>query len=167
VFADRTVCGLQTHFSPGISAAAVKKGSGGCLLFGDANRPFTPDEKKPGEADYPPKTKRPRGPGPHKWTAKLPFQARAMVMAGKTLFVAGWPDVIDPRDPFSAIEGRKGGLLWVFDAADGKKLAEHKLDSPPVFDGLIAAGGALYVSCENGSLVCLGGNPRVYSPGAK
>lgn len=175
VFDDRTVCGLQTHFSPGISAAAVRKGSQGCLLFGDANKPFTPDKKTPGEADYPPKTKRPKGPGAHKWTVKLPFQARAMVMAspstklgaGKTLFVAGWPDVIDPKDPFAAIEGRKGGVLWVFAAADGKKFAEHKLDSPPVFDGLIAAGGALYVSCENGSVVCLGGNPRVYSPGAK
>ncbi len=158
VFDDRTVCGLQTHFLPGIVAAAVRTSSRGCLLFGDANTPLAPDKKKPGEADYPPKTRRPKGPGAHKWMVKLPFQARAMVMANKTLFVAGWPDVIDPKDPLAAIEGRKGGLLWVFDAADGKKIAEHKLDSPPVFDGLIAAGGRLYISCKDGTMVCLAGN---------
>ena len=36
-------------------------------------------------------------------------------------------------------------LLWAVSPTDGKKLAEHKLDAPPVFDGLIppAAGLAL------------------------
>jgi len=156
VFDDRTVCGLQTHFSPGIVPGAVRTGSRGCLLFGDPNRPFTPDEKTQPEADYPTRTRRPRGPGAHKWTLKLPFQARAMVLAGRQLFVAGWPDVIDPKDPFAAIEGRKGGLLWTFAASDGKKIAEQKLQAPPVFDGLIAAGGRLYMTTLDGKVICLG-----------
>ena len=76
--------------------------------------------------------------------------------ADKALLVAGWPDVIDPKDPFAAVEGRTGGVLWVLAADDGKKLAAHKLGAPPVFDGLIAAGGRLYMATTDGKVICLG-----------
>jgi hypothetical protein len=36
-------------------------------------------------------------------------------------------------------------------------LSEATLDCPPVFDGLIAAGGRLFASLENGTLLCLAG----------
>ena len=72
------------------------------------------------------------------------------------LFAAGSPDVVDPDDAGAAWEGRKGGVLWAFAGADGTKLAESKLDSPPVFDGLIAANGRLYMAARNGTVLCLG-----------
>ncbi len=81
-----------------------------------------------------------------------------MVVAGSTLFVAGTPDTVDPDDPWSAIEGRAGGVLWAISTADGKKLAEYPLESPPRFDGMAAADGCLYLSCTDGRLVCLAGN---------
>jgi hypothetical protein len=81
---------------------------------------------------------------------------RAMVLAGKRLFVAGPPDVVDPDDPMAAFEGCKGAVLHARSAADGKVLAERKLDAPPVFDGLIAAGGRLFLCTTNGYVVCLG-----------
>jgi outer membrane protein assembly factor BamB len=81
-----------------------------------------------------------------------------MVLAGRSLFIAGAPDVVDPIDPMAAFEGRKGAVLWAVSTADGKKLAEYKLDSPPVFDGMIAANGRLYISTRAGSLLCLGGS---------
>ena len=37
-------------------------------------------------------------------------------------------------------------VLWALSTTDGKKLAEYPLDSPPVFDGLIAANGRLYIT---------------------
>ena len=37
---------------------------------------------------------------------------------------------------------------------DGRVLAKTELDSSPVYDGMAAAGGKLYVSLKNGSLVC-------------
>jgi len=91
---------------------------------------------------------------PPLWTAWIPIRVRAMVKAGGALFVAGPPDEFDPDDPYAAFEGRRGARLAAVSAADGAKLAEHELDAPPVFDGLIAAGGNLYVSLEDGSLVC-------------
>jgi outer membrane protein assembly factor BamB len=74
----------------------------------------------------------------------------------KMLFLAGPPDVVDSPDPLGAFEGRKGGLLWVFDANTGTKLAAYRLDSPPVFNGIAAAEGRVYLSLTDGRVVCLG-----------
>jgi len=92
---------------------------------------------------------------PPAWFDWVPIRIRAMVPAGSRLFVAGPPDVVDPADPMAAFEGRKGGVLRALSADNGKTLAEIKLDAPPVFDGLIAAGGRLFMTTTDGQLVCL------------
>ncbi len=79
-----------------------------------------------------------------------------MVLTADRLFVAGPPDVIDPKDPLGAFEGRKGGLLYTIDSASGEKLAEHTLPSPPVFNGAAAAHGRLYIADEHGNITCFG-----------
>jgi len=91
------------------------------------------------------------------WTNWLDVRIRAMVKAGDTLFVAGAPDVFDEDDPYAAFEGRKGARLVAVSAADGKELSAIELQSPPVFDGLIAANNRLFASLRDGSLVCLAG----------
>jgi outer membrane protein assembly factor BamB len=95
---------------------------------------------------------------PPVWAKWLPIRIRAMVKAGPALFVAGAPDVFDPDEPYAAFEGRNGARLAAVSATDGTTLAECELDVSPVFDGLIAARGRLYVSLEDGSLACLAGN---------
>ncbi len=92
------------------------------------------------------------------WEQRLGIRVTAMVRAGDTIFLAGAPDVVDPKDPHGEWEGRKGGVLAAFAASDGKELAEYKLDSAPVFDGLIAANGRLYISTLDGRLLCMGKN---------
>ena len=92
-----------------------------------------------------------------RWSRKVPVRVIAMVVAGPTLFIAGPPDVVPRDDPWAAMEGRKGGALWAVSAADGKTLAEHKLDSPPVFDGMAAAGGRLHLATVRGTVLCLSG----------
>jgi len=92
------------------------------------------------------------------WTAPLAMRPRAMIKAGELLFLGGTP-TMDPNDPFAAHEGRAGGLLWVMSAADGSKAAEYKLDSPPIWDGLSAAAGRLYVATLNGKVLCLASRP--------
>jgi len=56
----------------------------------------------------------------------------------------------------AALEGREGALLLAVSAADGKKLAEYTLESPPVWDGMAAAGGRLYFATEDGTVICFG-----------
>ena len=88
------------------------------------------------------------------WTQRIPVRVRAMVLASGRLFVAGPPDVIDPKDPLGAFESRKGGILCVVDSASGEKHGEHRLPAPPVFNGAAAASGRLFLAGEDGSIVC-------------
>ena len=86
-----------------------------------------------------------------------PIRATALVATPRLLFVAGPPDVLDKDDPLGAFEGRKGGLLWVFEAGSGRKRGEYRLDSPPVFNGMAAANGRLYVTTVSGKVICMSG----------
>ena len=79
------------------------------------------------------------------------------MLADRHIYLAGPPDTVDAADPLAAWENRKGGLLAVFSKADGKKLAQHKLDAAPVYDGLAAARGRLFLALKDGTVVCLSG----------
>ena len=97
------------------------------------------------------------------WSLDLPMIVRAMVLAdtsdgnGRTLFVAGPPESKPGApDQLAPYRGRGPGKLLALSAADGKKLSELDLSAQPVFDGMAAAGGRLYVSMTDGSVICLG-----------
>ena len=89
------------------------------------------------------------------WERYVPMRPAAIVRAGKTLFVAGTPDVVDPKDPTAAWEGRDGGLLVAYSADDGRQLASYTLPVPPVWDGLAVADGKLLISLVDGSVLCM------------
>ena len=93
------------------------------------------------------------------WFDWVPIRIQGMVLASQTLFVAGPPDKINPGDPMATFEGRQGGVLRAYSAADGKLLVEQKLEASPVLDGLIAARGKLLMSMTDGTVVCFG-TPR-------
>jgi hypothetical protein len=80
-----------------------------------------------------------------------------MVLAGQTLFVTGSPDVVNPNDPWASLEGRGGSLLQAVSTADGSILSDLTLDSAPIFDGMAAAYGRLYISMQDGSVICMAG----------
>jgi hypothetical protein len=93
-----------------------------------------------------------------------------MVLAGETLFVAGPPDLIDEertikrgKDPTiqaklaeqtAAWDGQRGALLWAI-STDGKELAEYSLQSLPIWDGMAAASGRLYIASQEGTVTCM------------
>jgi hypothetical protein len=84
------------------------------------------------------------------------MRVTALVRAGETIFAAGAPDVVDPADPHGAWEGRKGGLLAAFATTSGETLARFTLPAPPVWDGMAAADGRLFVSLTDGTIVSFG-----------
>ncbi len=109
------------------------------------------------------------------WTLDQPAViARAMTVTDDTLFLAGPQDYLDERQAFhypddpgvqaalkrqaEALEGRSGGRLWVFNKADGNLIARYTLDTYPVFDGMAAAGNALYMTTIDGRVIRLTGS---------
>ena len=110
------------------------------------------------------------------WQKDVSLYAQAMVLTYKTFFVAGSPRFneqeateylktsrtdrfrLNPllKDALDKFQGRKGGVLLAIDKTAGEKLAEFELPSAPVFDGMIAAGGKLYIATTDGRLVCMG-----------
>ena len=50
----------------------------------------------------------------------------------------------------AALAGSDGAVLWSVSAKDGSKRAEYELPAPPIFDGLSAARGRLYISGMDG-----------------
>jgi outer membrane protein assembly factor BamB len=108
---------------------------------------------------------------------ELPLLVQAMVLADRTLFLTGPPDVVDEQQAFyrpddatvrsalleqeAALENRKGALLLAVSASDGQKLAEYSLDSIPVWDGMAATNGRLYLSLKNGQVLCMAGDSEV------
>jgi outer membrane protein assembly factor BamB len=107
----------------------------------------------------------------YNWIHEEPdIMAKAMVLANDRLFIAGPRDVVDEKemwgrsnekifqekmeDQAAWLRAEHGGYMQVFSKTDGKKLAEHKLEYLPAFDGLIAAERSLYMVTENGSILC-------------
>jgi len=115
------------------------------------------------------------------WTRDLPLFVRAMVLCwqapgkGKTLFVAGPPDITDEESAFkrltsrdpkvhevlarqdAVLNGSQGGMLRAVSPADGSTLAKWTLPSLPVWDGMAATSGRLYLSTIDGRVLCFGG----------
>ena len=105
------------------------------------------------------------------WAQDVPVLVRAMVLADRTIFFAGPADLVDETQSLAsfgqeatqkqlarqaaALDGAEGAVLWAV-STDGEKLAELTLPSVPVFDGMAAAGGRLYVAMVDGTVRCLG-----------
>ena len=109
-----------------------------------------------------------------------------MVLAGRTLFVAGPPDVVDqaaafeasgrPGDPGQACRagGRAAGPAraancWRFRPPTARSWPPTSLARCPTFDGMAAASGRLYLTTVDGRVTCLGGEgtPLAAAPPAR
>jgi len=110
----------------------------------------------------------------YNWTVDQPSViGRALALTGDTIFFAGPPNLVNERRAFhmpddpdvemklaqqaEAFEGKRGGQLWAVSKKRGKVVARYALDSPPVFDGMVAAAGALYTATVDGHVLCLSG----------
>ncbi len=136
-------------------------------------RLFSVDRSLPRPERKPAAGKRRRGPTAAfaiRWSVEIPLLVRAMVKADDTIFACGPADIVNEpefrmRQPdkleqlkkqAELFTGSDGSVLWAVSAKDGAKIRETKLDVLPVFDGMIAAGGHLFMSTVDGKVVCLG-----------
>jgi hypothetical protein len=78
-----------------------------------------------------------------------------MALAADVLILAGPPDFSDPADNLASLEGRKGGKLKLVRTTDGSTLAELVLPQSPIHDGPAVAHGRLYLTTDQGQVICL------------
>jgi len=119
--------------------------------------------RKKGQKSQPPDVKRPLKPEPF-WADTQSLIVRAMVLANDKLVVAGPPDLrrkeagilaySNETESLAAFKGQKGVMLRLVNKANGTTISEQKLDAMPVFDGMSAAHGRMFMSLKNGELQC-------------
>lgn len=102
----------------------------GLILFGKTSDPRKANEKEQGS-----------------WAQSFPWKRRlkSVLLAKSVLFAAGAGET----------GGAENGALLALSSEDGTKQNEIQLAGAPVFDGMAAAGGRIYVSTQNGKLICL------------
>jgi outer membrane protein assembly factor BamB len=110
----------------------------------------------------------------YNWRNDSQIHVRGLVLAGKTLFMAGPKIIIDDEKAFenyskaetqSALEQqdqlmsgeKEDAWLHAVSATDGEKLFEYKLPAAPVFDGMIVANNSIYIVLRNGIITRLCG----------
>jgi hypothetical protein len=94
------------------------------------------------------------------WQIEEAFQPRAMVVAGDQLVLAGWLDGMHIEKktglPVAGKPVDRISVLRVYSTEDGNRISEYKLESEPVWDGVAAAHGELFLSLKCGKVICLG-----------
>jgi hypothetical protein len=76
-----------------------------------------------------------------------------MVAAAEHLLIAGPKG--RPVVSEAAYRGQQGVAVQVLGKADGRVVQELPLEDLPVFDGLAASGGGVFVALHGGRVVCL------------
>ncbi|MFH1024065.1 MAG: PQQ-binding-like beta-propeller repeat protein [Planctomycetota bacterium] len=91
------------------------------------------------------------------WRVPVSLRVRGMALAGEILFAAGVLDTVGEGADFRApLTGNgKAELQW-FAAADGAARGSLSLEAAPVFDGLAAADGKIFMATEGGTVEAYG-----------
>ena len=129
-----------------------------------AAEPVATEPRKPRGAGG--KGRTPKQPSPVVWSNEKSLIARAMVLTPDRLILAGPPDrgqkapnllaFENENEALAAFGGEKGVFLQVVAAAEGTTLARYELEAMPVFDGMAAASGKLFISLKDGTVECWG-----------
>jgi len=153
IFDNKVVYSVRIHPHVGKFDSYFAPGEAGYGIFADERIPGAPRFVTVKDTDTIEKIDE-KEVGRNIWNIQTPLRAEAMLVAGENLFLAGAPDLVDKDDPWAAIDGRRGGVLWVVSATSGEKIVEMKLPAPPVFDGMSAADGMLFTSLKDGRIIC-------------
>jgi outer membrane protein assembly factor BamB len=168
VFDDGTAYGVQTYYTFLKHDKSMQPGTHTGHLhqkyarytpeqFPIGTRLFAQDNDKEKIRQLNRKRRRNLNANSHKWNRKTLVQFRAMVLADNFLFGAGWKDSVKISDQFPEKNFKRedNSVLMVMSTINSETLKEYPLEAQPVFDGMAAAYGRLYLSLKNGTVVCM------------
>ncbi len=82
-----------------------------------------------------------------KWTAQLPFVARAIVLTRDAILASGG------RSPIETAESHGPGVFWIASRKDGAKMASCAIPAPPILDGMALTSAGVFVSTIDGTVI--------------
>lgn len=102
------------------------------------------------------------------WSTAIPIWVKAMFVTDNAVVVAGPKDLYDEEQAIAGfaandprfrlqqehMEGKHGAVLKSFDKSTGRELSSMTIQSMPVFDGMILAGGRVFMSTVDGTVLC-------------
>ncbi|MFO7776390.1 MAG: PQQ-binding-like beta-propeller repeat protein [Candidatus Hydrogenedentota bacterium] len=96
-----------------------------------------------------------------RWWRPVPINVWAMLQTDDVLFIAGPPSE-NGRTVASqgALTGESEATLLAVSARGGETLAEKSLPTTPVWDGMAAAGGRIFMTARDGRVLCLEAGDR-------
>lgn len=102
----------------------------------------------------------------YNWNRVVPVWVRALFVTEDTLFICGPRDLYDEEtislngdQKLFALqqehaEGKHGSLLKLIDKNDGKEISTMELSDMPTWDGMITAGGKVFMTTVSGHVLC-------------
>lgn len=151
---DETIYGFGRNYTPGGNAWQWSNNEHYQIFAAD--RKATEDKiagvtkQAAPDATAPAGQKKPVDVAYH-WQRRAPLAARALCLTANVLYIAGPLGDVNHETP--ALHGEQGVQLQAISKASGETLATYELDAMPVFDGMIAADGALILTLEDGRVV--------------
>jgi len=90
------------------------------------------------------------GKGKRLWSVSAAgeSQQKALLVTPDTVFVAAVANASDLGK----------GEVWIYDADTGESVGKVSLTGAPAFEGIAAAAGRLFVTTQDGAIICLGRN---------
>ncbi len=146
-FDDQWVYGAEMMLKHVRVRPGFTPGEQGSLIFAAKHKPKMVKKGKRNVAAY-------------EWERHIPVRVRSMVLTRDKLILAGPADVVPAEDPAASFRPDADAVLTTLSRTTGTVINTQKLVEAPVFDGLIAADGALFLSGRNGTVVCLAGTAR-------
>ena len=77
-------------------------------------------------------------------------------LRNNAVFDRRWDWVLPEEISFAVYRGERGGLLRTYAISDGSESSRQTQESPPVWDGMAATEGRLYMAAVDASIVCFG-----------
>lgn len=98
-------------------------------------------------------------PAPNLWVQEIDVRVAAMAMTGGAVFVTGVPMPLDDNrsaeSALQSIRGEQGSVLLRLDREDGTPSELCRLPSPPVWDGIAVSKQGLFMTLQDGKVLCV------------
>lgn len=147
----RVFCADKAPLDGAAAAAAAKERAGETMRIIKADGGRVPDEKTLRRVT-------PTAlPTDYRWSETIDGQVWALCVAGNTLAFAGAQGEVSEVTAERLVSD-KSPALWLADKRTGEPHCNVELHSAPVWDGMAAARGKIFIAHRDGSISCFGDN---------